>query len=67
LVEQLDLSTAIASLPEQERKILLLRYFRDMTQQQIADRMGMSQVQVSRKEKKIMEHLRSKMKECEGL
>ena len=65
LVEQLDLAAAIASPPVQEQKVLLLRYFRDMTQQQIADRMGMTQVQVSRMEKKIMGQLRSEMKENE--
>ena len=63
IVEQLNLKEAIAGLPPKERKILLLRYFRDMTQQQIADCMGMSQVQVSRLEKKIMERLRVEMKE----
>jgi len=63
IVEKLNLKEAIEGLPQREQKILLLRYFRDMTQQQIADRMGMSQVQVSRLEKKIMERLRAEMKE----
>lgn len=63
IVEQLNLKNAIGHLTQREQKILLLRYFRDMTQQQIADRMGMSQVQVSRLEKKIMEQLRLEMKE----
>ena len=63
LVEQMDLKAAIAALPEREQKILLLRYFRDMTQQQIADRLGMSQVQVSRMEKKIMVQLRLELQE----
>jgi len=63
LVEQLNLKTAIASLPEKERKVLLMRYFRDMTQQQIADHMGMTQVQVSRLEKRIIDNLRAEMKE----
>ena len=63
LVEQMDLKAAIAALPEREQKILLLRYFRDMTQQQIAERLGMSQVQVSRMEKKIMVQLRLELQE----
>lgn len=63
LVEHMDLKAAIASLPKREQTILILRYFRDMTQQQIADRLGMSQVQVSRMEKKIMVQLRSEMQE----
>lgn len=63
IVDRLHLKEAIGELSQREQKILLLRYFRDMTQQQIADRMGMSQVQVSRIEKKIMERLRKEMKE----
>ena len=61
IVEQLNLKSAISTLSDREQKVLLLRYYRDMTQQQIADRMGMSQVQISRMEKRIMGQLRSKM------
>lgn len=63
IVDRIHLKKAISGLSEREQKILLLRYFRDMTQQQIADLMGMSQVQVSRLEKKIVERLRCEMKE----
>ncbi len=45
-------------LDETEKKIIVLRYFRDMTQTQVARAVGMSQVQVSRREKKILERLR---------
>ena len=52
---------ALDLLSERERRVVLLRYFRDMTQQQIARQMGISQVQVSRIEKKALEKLREKM------
>ena len=52
---------ALNLLSERERQVILLRYFRDMTQQQIAGRMGISQVQVSRIEKKALAKLREKM------
>ena len=43
------------------KKIILLRYYRDMTQQQVADIMGLTQVKVSREEKKIMAFMREKL------
>lgn len=61
--ERLALSQIIASLPPQWRQIVLLRYYSNMTQQQVADRLGLSQVKVSREEKKIMAYMR---KELEG-
>ena len=45
-------------LNEQERKLIELRYFQNQTQAVIAGIMGISQVQVSRMEKKILEKLR---------
>lgn len=54
LIENLQLHAAIDSLPERERKIIVLRYFRDMTQSEVAKQIGVSQVQVSRIESKIM-------------
>ena len=39
---------------EREKKIVFLRYFRDMTQSEVAQRIGVSQVQISRIESKIM-------------
>ena len=52
---------AIRDLEERERQIIVLRYFKDMTQQQIAGILGISQVQVSRIEKKVLERMREKM------
>lgn len=59
--DRIALSEAIAEMPEMSQKIILLRYYRNMTQQQTADSLGLSQVKVSREEKKIMDFLRSKM------
>lgn len=47
-------------LDDTDRKIIVLRYFNEMTQTQIADMIGLSQVQVSRREKKILSVLREK-------
>ena len=59
--DRIALNEAIAQMPEMSRKIILLRYYRNMTQQQTADSLGLSQVKVSREEKKIVDFLRSKM------
>lgn len=58
IIEALQLKTAIASLPERDRKVIILRYFRDMTQSEVAGMLGVSQVQVSRIENRIMEMFR---------
>ena len=52
------LNDALKKLPEQWRKIIIMRYFRDMSQQKTADALGLSQVKVSREEKKIIACLR---------
>jgi RNA polymerase sporulation-specific sigma factor len=44
----------IKELPARERKIIILRYFRDKTQSEVARELGVSQVQVSRLESKIL-------------
>ena len=64
-VDLLDLKAAIRELEERERQIIVLRYFRDMTQQQIAKVLGISQVQVSRIEKKVLKRMREKMEKAE--
>ena len=55
------LKDEIRALQEKERLVILLRYYKDLTQQQIANRMGISQVQVSRIEKKAIQKIREKM------
>ncbi len=60
-INMIYLKSAIGRLGERERQVIVLRYFRDMTQQQIADKLGISQVQVSRIEKKVLINLRQEM------
>ena len=57
----LDLKEAINSLEESERELITSRYYQDMTQKETAEVLGISQVQVSRKESKILEKLKSKV------
>ncbi len=61
LLDRMLLRGAIEELPERERKIIVLRYFRDMTQSEVAERIGVSQVQVSRIESKIIKEFREKL------
>lgn len=58
IIESLQLKLEIDKLPERDRKVIILRYFRDMTQSEVANMLGVSQVQVSRIENKIMENFR---------
>lgn len=60
-LEHIMLKKIISELPEREKKILLLRYFRGKTQTEIALSMGISQVQVSRIEAKTLELLRKQL------
>lgn len=59
--EKLILGEAIKGLSERERLIVYLRYYRDQTQAEVAGRLGISQVQVSRLEKKILKLLKESM------
>ncbi|MNI83351.1 RNA polymerase sigma-F factor [compost metagenome] len=59
--DKLALSEAIGSLTERERLIVYLRYYRDQTQSEVASRLGISQVQVSRLEKKILQNIKEQI------
>lgn len=61
MLNKIMLNEALKSLPEREKKIVLLRYFRDKTQAEIAKELNISQVQVSRIENKVLESLREKL------
>jgi len=61
MIDVMELRSAISTLPERDRKVIMLRYFRDMTQSEVANMMGVSQVQVSRIENRIMENFRKKL------
>ncbi len=56
--DKLMISELIEKLPEREKKLIILRYYRDKTQSEIASELGVSQVQVSRLEGKILEKLK---------
>lgn len=59
--DKLTLQEAIQNLTERERLIVYLRYYKDQTQTEVAERLGISQVQVSRLEKKILEDMKKNM------
>lgn len=63
ILDNISLKEALSSLDERDKKIVLLRFFRDKTQSEIASVLNISQVQVSRLECKIIEKMREKLKE----
>ena len=58
-----SLAPEMAKLPERERRIVYLRFFRGMTQSEIADRLGISQMHVSRLLSRTLAHLREALEE----
>lgn len=60
ILTKIQLSSIIDGLTERERKIVMLRFFRDKTQTETAESLGLSQVQISRLENKILEKIRLK-------
>lgn len=64
MIDKMILKSAIAQLKERERKIVFLRYFRDMTQSEVAREIGVSQVQISRIESRIMAQLQKELDDC---
>ena len=61
LCSRIALGQAIDKMPSLWQKIVVFRYYRNLTQQQTAERLSLTQVKVSREEKKILEFLRSEM------
>ena len=59
LVGKLALRELLTRLEERDRQLIELRYFKGQTQTQVAAQLGMTQVQVSRREKKILANLRA--------
>ncbi|MDR3217293.1 MAG: sigma-70 family RNA polymerase sigma factor [Clostridiaceae bacterium] len=59
IIDKMQIKEIIDGLPERERTIIILRYFRDKTQTEVARLMGVSQVQISRLEGKILEKLKA--------
>ena len=63
VVERLSLHAAIATLAQREQQVLLLRYYKGLTQTKVASVLGISQVQVSRLERKAVYRLRTILEE----
>ena len=61
LLNHMLLEQLLSGLEEKERELIRLRYFQDKTQVEVAKKMGISQVQVSRMEKRILLHLREEV------
>lgn len=61
LIDKITIREIIRELPERERAIILMRYFYDKTQSEIAARLHISQVQVSRLENRILDSLKKKL------
>ncbi len=61
LTDRLTLRQLLAELEPKDRELLILRYFREKTQVETAAILGMTQVQVSRREKKLLGQMREKM------
>lgn len=62
-LDKIMLKDFIQDLPEREKKVIILRYFRDKTQSEIAAELGVSQVQVSRIECRVLQKLKDKLVE----
>ncbi len=61
ITERLSVIKAVSDLEERDREIIRLRYYESKTQVEVAGMLGMTQVQVSRREKKILEMLRKEL------
>lgn len=61
VIERIILKEAMEKLSEREQKIVFLRYFRDLTQSEVARRIGVSQVQISRIEGKIIDKFKEEL------
>ena len=61
LIDYISLKQALKLLDGKEKKIIILRYFRNKTQSEVASEIGVSQVQVSRMENKILEKMRKQI------
>ncbi len=66
LLNRLDLKIAVTNLPKRERTIVIMRYFLEKSQSEVAKKLGISQVQVSRLEKKILKNLKMRLMEAES-
>lgn len=63
MINKIALKEALRGLDDKARQIIMLRYFKDKTQVQVAKMLGISQVQVSRIEKKVLMQMKSKLED----
>jgi RNA polymerase sporulation-specific sigma factor len=63
LVDKMVLRDALKNLEDKDKKLIMLRYFRDKTQTEVAQILNVSQVQVSRLENKILTKIKNKLKD----
>lgn len=61
VITRISIKEALQNLDARERQIIVMRYFKDKTQSQVAKQLGISQVQVSRIEKKILSRMKDKL------
>ena len=61
IVDKLVLKELIENLETRDKEVIILRYFKDKTQTQVAKILGISQVQVSRMEKRILSNMKTKL------
>lgn len=61
LIDKICLNNLINNLKDKEKQIILLRYYRDKTQTEVAKMLGVTQVQISRIEKKILTNMKEKI------
>ena len=61
--EKIVLKQLVSELKPKEQQLITMRYFKGATQMKVADMLGISQVQVSRMEKRILDDMRTKMAE----
>jgi RNA polymerase sporulation-specific sigma factor len=60
MIDMIALKQIINQLSQKERQVIIMRYFKDRTQTQVAEAIGVSQVQVSRIEKKVLQSIKEK-------
>ena len=61
MLEQVTLRALIEELPEREKQVIALRYYHGLTQQNCAKVLAVSQVQISRLEKRAVDRLRERL------
>ena len=60
-IKQLAIKNLISELNEREKEIIMLRYYKQKTQMQVSKILGITQVQVSRIERKVLDNMRRKL------